>query len=152
MSRKRVSKEHAKKFDRQIRLWGQHGQANIERTHIAVLGSGPTASENLKNLVLPNVGNFTIVDDELVSESDLGNNFFVDSENIGRPRATVVTELLFEMNPDVEGKYIVKKPIEIIENDIEFFKKFTVVIATQIVGPPVHKLAAFCYLEKIPFL
>ena len=32
--------EHDKKFDRQIRLWGPHGQRALEQARIAVLGSG----------------------------------------------------------------------------------------------------------------
>jgi hypothetical protein len=35
------------------RLWGSHGQMNLETAHICCIGSGATASETLKNLVLP---------------------------------------------------------------------------------------------------
>lgn len=45
--------EHEKKYDRQMRLWGSHGQMNLETAHICIIGSGATASETLKNLVLP---------------------------------------------------------------------------------------------------
>ena len=33
--------------------------------------------ETLKNLVLPAIGYFKIIDDKLVSARDFGNNFFV---------------------------------------------------------------------------
>lgn len=45
--------EHEKKYDRQMRLWGSHGQMKLETSHIGMIGSGATASEILKNLVLP---------------------------------------------------------------------------------------------------
>lgn len=44
---------HEQKYDRQMRLWGGHGQQRIEQAHVACIGSGPTASETIKNLVLP---------------------------------------------------------------------------------------------------
>lgn len=51
------------------------------------------------------VGAFTIIDHEKVVESDLGNNFFVTQESIGKSRAQVVCELLQEMNADVNGDW-----------------------------------------------
>ena len=42
-----------------------------------MLGCTSAGTETLKNLVLPGVGSFTIVDDANVSLSDLGNDFFV---------------------------------------------------------------------------
>jgi molybdopterin/thiamine biosynthesis adenylyltransferase len=58
-------------------------------SRICVLGSTAIGTETLKNLVLPGCGNITIVDDALVKESDLGNNFFVTEEDIGKSRAEV---------------------------------------------------------------
>jgi len=110
-----------------MRLWGAHGQKLLETAHICVLGSGPTASETLKNLVLPNIGEFTIIDDAVVGESDLGNNFFVDEDSLGKPRAEVVKTWLLEMNPEVRGNHIVKKTSELL-NDLSFFDKFELVI------------------------
>ena len=49
--------EHDKKFDRQIRLWGVHGQHKLETTNIAVLNASATASETLKNLCLASTVN-----------------------------------------------------------------------------------------------
>jgi amyloid beta precursor protein binding protein 1 len=41
------------KYDRQLRLWGRHGQRALVEARILVLGAGATGSETLKNLVLP---------------------------------------------------------------------------------------------------
>merc|ERR1712168_1054501 len=105
-----------------MRLWGGHGQANIEESHICVLGSGPTASESLKNLVLPNIGEFTIVDDANVSGSDLGNNFFVTQDKIGEPRAKVVMENMLEMNGGVKGNFKEASIMSLLQADaLTFF-------------------------------
>jgi len=74
------------KYDRQTRLWGPHGQRLLSTSHIVVLGSSSAGTETLKNLVLPGVGKFTIVDDHKVSFEDIGNDFFVTEEDIGKPK------------------------------------------------------------------
>jgi len=141
---------HDQKFDRQMRLWGGHGQQKLEEAHICCLGSGPTASECLKNLVLPNVGEFTIIDDAITCEADLGNNFFVDDNGLGKPRAGVVSELLVEMNSSVKGNPVIKNPSELIASDPDFFKTFSLVIACNLPQKSLHTLAMACYNNNIP--
>ena len=60
------------KYDRQIRLWGPHGQKLLSESRILVLGATASASETLKNLVLPGIKEFTIVDDAKIEQRDLG--------------------------------------------------------------------------------
>ena len=36
--------------------------------------------------------------------SDLGNNFFLEEESLGRSRAREMTRFVCELNPDVEGQ------------------------------------------------
>eukprot|EP00762_Andalucia_godoyi_P005742 ANDGO_06474.mRNA.1 NEDD8-activating enzyme E1 regulatory subunit len=94
------------KYDRQLRLWGDHGQSRLERSSVLVLGATAVGTEFLKNLVLPNIGSFTVVDGSLITERDCGNNFFVTVDSIGQPRAEIVTKLLRELNPSVKGSYV----------------------------------------------
>ncbi len=75
------------KYDRQIRLWGGHGQKLLGTSNVLLLGANPSGTESLKNLILPAVGRFTIVDGEKVNERDCGNNFFVTKDSIGQSRA-----------------------------------------------------------------
>ena len=55
------------KYDRQIRLWGPHGQRILSSSRILLLGANPSGSETLKNLVLPGIKHFTIVDDSKIT-------------------------------------------------------------------------------------
>lgn len=60
------------KYDRQLRLWGASGQRALGSTMVVLLGSSACGTETLKNLVLPGVGSFLVVDDgddEVVSSS-----------------------------------------------------------------------------------
>lgn len=121
--------EKEKKYDRQLRLWAANGQAALESANILLFntGSGTVGVETLKNLVLPGkifpaaymymhllalgIGKFTIVDDATVDEADLGVNFFLDEDRLGKSRAQSCTELLLELNPEVQGDWFPKNKV-----------------------------------------
>lgn len=44
---------HTQRYDRQLRLWANSGQTALENARILVVGANPTATQLLKNLVLP---------------------------------------------------------------------------------------------------
>ena len=104
-----------RKYDRQLRLWAASGQQSLEDARVLLVNSdgpwddqgtgvsGVVGVETLKNLVLPGIGGFTIVDPATVTETDLGVNFFLEEESLGKSRAEETCRLLRELNPDVEG-------------------------------------------------
>ena len=62
-----------RRYDRQLRIWGEAGQARLEGAHVCLLTCGPTGTEALKNLVLGGIAAFTLVDGAKVTPADLGN-------------------------------------------------------------------------------
>ncbi|OWA51852.1 NEDD8-activating enzyme E1 regulatory subunit [Hypsibius exemplaris] len=121
-----------KKYDRQLRLWGDHGQAALEKARVCLIGATATGTEILKNLVLPGLGSFCIVDSETVKMGDLGSNFFVTAQDIGGFRAEAATRLLLEMNSDVKGQYMTDTLESLVANRPSFFQHFTIVIAADV--------------------
>lgn len=109
-----------RKYDRQLRLWAASGQQALEDAQVLLVnsdgpwgsqgagGSGVVGVETLKNLVLPGIGGFTIVDPATVTETDLGVNFFLEEESLGKSRAEETCRLLRELNPDVQGNFQTK--------------------------------------------
>lgn len=143
--------EHDKKYDRQLRLWGTDGQARLEKSQICLLGAGPEGTETIKNLVLPGVGRFTIIDGEKVAARDLTNNFFVTESELGQNRAEVVAAWLRELNPDVEQvNPIVKDPVTLIEENPDFVTSYTFILTTTLPESTMLKLADACHRHKIP--
>uniref|UniRef100_A0A7S0EYA2 NEDD8-activating enzyme E1 regulatory subunit n=1 Tax=Hanusia phi TaxID=3032 RepID=A0A7S0EYA2_9CRYP len=129
---------NSERKDRSIRLWGERGQLALERGHVCVLNATVVATEVLKNLVLPGVGAFTIVDSHRVSERDLGNNFFVTQESIGEPRCHEVMKNLLELNEEVKGNAVDEDACEIIMSNLDFFDDFSCVIVSDL--PEKHLL------------
>jgi amyloid beta precursor protein binding protein 1 len=108
-----------KKYDRQLRLWGANGQQALEEAHVLLLnsGAGVVGIETLKNLILPGVGHFTIVDGKKVEEEDLGVNFFLEESSLGKSRAEEYCKFLRGLNPEVEGHGIQKDVEEFLRKE-----------------------------------
>jgi amyloid beta precursor protein binding protein 1 len=104
---------HTQRYDRQLRLWASSGQASLESAKILVLGASHLGACVLKNLILPGIGSFTLVDGCSVGRYDLGNNFFVASDSKGQSRAKEVQKNLCELNPSVKGRTIAEDPLSV---------------------------------------
>ncbi|KAK6332233.1 hypothetical protein TWF696_002954 [Orbilia brochopaga] len=140
-----------KKYDRQLRLWGAGGQEALERAHILLINATAAGTETLKNLVLPGIGRFTIIDDAVVKDEDLGSNFFLDDSSIGLPRAKKACELLCELNPDVQGDYIDDNITNLIQSSPEKLEDFTTIIVTgDVPVSTILSLDSLLYPTDIP--
>ena len=80
------------KYDRQLRLWGATGQKALSESHVLLVNADAAGTETLKNLVLPGLGNFTILDDAEITPQDAGCNFFVPT-GFSKHRAEVCSKL-----------------------------------------------------------
>eukprot|EP00871_Galdieria_phlegrea_P004796 jgi/Galph1/5317/GphlegSOOS_G3909.1 len=142
------------RYDRQIRFWGEHGQAALKNCSVYLLGASATGTETLKNLILPGVGSFTIVDVEDCSSRDLGRNFFVDENavNCHKKRAQVCEQLLQELNEEVRGSSSLIE-IEQFLNDLSIQDSVTpIFIFCLREQRNLLKASQFCWERNIPFV
>lgn len=144
--------DKSKKYDRQLRLWGDHGQAALELSQVCLINANGLGTEILKSLVLPGIGAFTIVDGKKVTEEDIGCNFFLDFDSCGKSRAQVATQLLLELNPDVRGDYVDEDVEQLLENSADFFNNFTVVIGSSLTERVLIPLSKKLWELDIPFI
>jgi amyloid beta precursor protein binding protein 1 len=142
----------SKKYDRQLRLWGDHGQSSLESAKICLVNATATGTEILKNLILPGIGSFTIVDDHKVSGADAGSNFFLDGNSIGQSRAQATTDFLLELNEDVCGDYIEDTVENLLEKCATFFNTYQLVIVTNLHERSLLRLAAVLWDSDVPLL
>ncbi|XP_070500882.1 nedd8-activating enzyme E1 regulatory subunit [Chironomus tepperi] len=144
--------DKSRKYDRQIRLWGDHGQSLLENSQICLINANALGTEILKGLVLPGIGSFTIIDHNLVTEEDIGSNFFLESSSLGENRAKCCTQYLQELNPDVNGESIDENVDNIIANNSDFFKNFSVVVACSLTEKSLIKLSNLLWDFNIPLI
>ncbi|PAA76528.1 hypothetical protein BOX15_Mlig028533g3 [Macrostomum lignano] len=151
-SRSQLPTPKAKKYDRQLRLWGDHGQQAIEQARVLLIGANAVGTETLKNMVLPGVGSFTIMDHRRVTEEDCGSNFFVELARIGEPRAKVCAELLRELNEDVIGDFLEDRLDVLLQRDPGFFTGFSLVIASGVRHSDLLVLSDLLYDRDVPLI
>lgn len=144
--------EKNKQYDRQLRLWGDHGQTALENGHICLINATALGTEALKSIVLPGVGSITIVDDKVVTEDDIGNNFFLECTSIGLNRGTEALKLLLELNPAVKGHAVQEPPDQILQETPDFFKSFSLVIATAVSAKTIQSLAQHLWDINVPLV
>eukprot|EP00007_Cunea_sp_BSH-02190019_P005679 CAMPEP_0174235246 /NCGR_PEP_ID=MMETSP0417-20130205/4762_1 /TAXON_ID=242541 /ORGANISM="Mayorella sp, Strain BSH-02190019" /LENGTH=583 /DNA_ID=CAMNT_0015313731 /DNA_START=15 /DNA_END=1766 /DNA_ORIENTATION=+ len=121
----------SERYDRQLRMWGAAGQEALESAHVCLIGSQAVGTELLKNLVLPGIGAFTILDDAKVSAADSGTNFFIHTADVGKNRAEVTSRYLSELNPNVAADYDQRSPSSVVSEDAACFLQFSIVIVAN---------------------
>ncbi|KAH9048046.1 hypothetical protein EDB84DRAFT_1557192 [Lactarius hengduanensis] len=130
-----------RRYDRQLRLWAATGQSALESARVLVIGSSATATSILKNLVLPGIGHFTLLDHDHVSSADAGNNFFFDGPtSIGRNRAEEAVRLLAELNDSVDACADTRDVADVLASDPSYFLGFSIIITHNL--PPCVRQAS----------
>ena len=128
------------------RLWAASGQSALESSRILVISGTATSTSILKNLVLPGIGHFTILDSLNATPEDAGNNFFLEGpSSIGKSRAEEAVRLLGELNDGVEGKADLRSLEEVLNSDKEWISDFTIVIAHNLEAGLLERLSTLLW-------
>ncbi|KAH7349408.1 ThiF family protein [Plectosphaerella cucumerina] len=118
-------------YDRQIRLWGLQAQQRIRGANVLLITMKALANEVAKNLVLAGIGSLTILDGDVVTEADLGSQFFLSAAegHIGRNRAEAASAAIARLNPRVR---VIVDQESIKAKGTSYFAAFDVVVATDL--------------------
>ncbi|KAM3417942.1 hypothetical protein BST61_g6154 [Cercospora zeina] len=115
-------------YDRQIRLWGAKAQEQIRRAKVLLISLRAVGTEIAKNLTLAGIQELTIVDSDEVTEDDLGSQFFLREEDIGKTRAEAAIPRIQELNPRVTVKSHGSLQ-DLLMKDQTYYAPFSCVIA-----------------------
>lgn len=93
-------------FSRTEMLLGSPAMEKLAGAHVAVFGLGGVGSWCAEALARAGVGKLTLVDDDMVSLSNLNRQVQATHSSLGQPKAIAMSVRLREINP--EGKYVAK--------------------------------------------
>uniref|UniRef100_T1JKN5 NEDD8-activating enzyme E1 regulatory subunit n=1 Tax=Strigamia maritima TaxID=126957 RepID=T1JKN5_STRMM len=136
--------DKTKKYDRQLRLWGEHGQTSLESCQVCLINATATGTEILKSASDHSRLSMEIKLPEKMLE--------INKDSIGKNRGQIATQLLLELNSDVRGDFVDETPEQLLQNNSVFFNSYSVVIATSLKESTLLNLAAYLWEVNIPLL
>lgn len=92
----------SERFSRTAMLLGEEALKKLQGSHIAVFGIGGVGSYTAEALVRGGVGKITVVDSDIVSESNINRQLFATCATVGESKVEVAAKRLCEINPNVE--------------------------------------------------
>lgn len=125
----KLSEDEIALYDRQIRLWGMAAQARMRSAKVLLINLSSIGTEVCKNIVLSGFGSLTILDNHIVTEEDLGSQFFVSSLDVGSKRLDAAKVRVQDLNPRVD---ITFDSDDFKSKNKEYFSEFDLVIGSQL--------------------
>ena len=98
-----LSAEELERYARHIvlREVGGPGQAALKRARVLVIGAGGLGAPALMYLAAAGVGTLGVVDDDVVSLSNLQRQIIHATPDVGRPKVETSSEEIQRINPHV---------------------------------------------------
>ncbi|MDB5250354.1 MAG: moeB [Segetibacter sp.] len=96
--------EISQRYNRQILLpeFGEAGQQKLLQAKVLVIGAGGLGCPVLQYLAAAGVGTIGIVDDDVVSLSNLHRQVLYSTNDVGLPKVERATAVLKNLNPGIE--------------------------------------------------
>ncbi len=99
----KLTEQDLRRYQRHLTLkgFGLHGQEKLRNTKVLVIGAGGLGCPILLYLTAAGVGELGIVDDDVVSLSNLQRQVLYGDADIGKPKAEVAATVLSRLNPTI---------------------------------------------------
>lgn len=142
-------------YSRQLYVMGRDAQKRMSASNVLLLGLNGLGVEIAKNIILAGVKSLTIVDPTLTTMRDLGSQFYLSEEDVGKPRANRRSiAKLAELNQYVRVSLHKTGCSNILENTEEqqFVSQFQVVVMVDQTLKSSEDMDTFCHTHDIAFI
>lgn len=85
-------------------LIGEEGLKKLNNANILVVGIGGVGGFVVEALVRAGIGKITLIDNDVVSESNINRQIIATTKTIGKPKVEVMEERIKDINPDITTK------------------------------------------------
>lgn len=101
-----LSERERERYKRQMMLFGDEGQELLKKAHIFIAGAGGLGSPVSVYLAVAGIGTLTVVDRDVVDQSNLNRQILHYDCDIGRKKTESAEEKLRTINPDITVRVI----------------------------------------------
>ena len=92
--------DRMRRFGGIARLYGDAGLARLAKSRVCVIGIGGVGSWAVESFARSAIGSITMIDLDVVSESNINRQLVATQEQIGRDKTVVMKERLAQINPE----------------------------------------------------
>ena len=96
-----LSERERERYKRQILLFGEEGQERLKEAKIFIAGAGGLGSPVAIYLAVAGVGTLTVVDSDVVDQTNLNRQILHSDRDIGKKKTVSAEGKLQEINPDI---------------------------------------------------
>ena len=97
-----IEQNYERRFGGVKRLYGDQALINFKKSHIIVVGIGGVGSWVVEALARSGIGKITMIDMDIVSESNINRQLPALSSTIGKDKTKIMMERVKEINPDCD--------------------------------------------------
>ena len=90
------------KFSRTELLLGEEAMQKLNKSKVAIFGIGGVGSYSLEALARVGIGSFVLIDNDVVSISNINRQLIANVNTIGLPKVEVAKERVLSINPNAE--------------------------------------------------
>ena len=101
------------RWDRQVRALGRKGQAAIQGARVAIVGLGGTGSVVAQQLAYLGVSDFTLIDPDVVDETNLNRLVGATPSDVGLPKTEIAKRLIQAASPDASVSVVCRDVTDI---------------------------------------
>ncbi len=94
------------RYARQVLLFGEEGQEKLKKSHIFIAGAGGLGSPVSYYLAAAGIGTITLVDRDVVEQTNLNRQILHFDEDIGKKKVRSAEDKLSRLNPDITVRVI----------------------------------------------
>lgn len=111
-------------FSRTELLINKEGIEKLKNAKVAIFGIGGVGSYVVESLARAGVGNFILVDNDIVSISNLNRQLIATHKTVGMPKVEVSKNRILEINPDanieIYQEFFMPETAGIIDNTVSY--------------------------------
>lgn len=108
-------------------LIGEDGISNLQKSHVIIFGVGGVGGYVAEGLARAGIGNFTLVDKDVISESNINRQIIALTSTVGMSKTRAMKERILLINP--LANVIVKDQFFLPENSDEYdFSQYSYVV------------------------
>lgn len=126
------------------------GQQKLLASHVAVVGAGGLGSPVLQYLAASGVGTLTIIDDDIVDETNLQRQVIHQQQSVGSAKVTSAKNAIAALNPDI---IVNTQPVRLAQANVaELLANADLVIIGTDNFSSRYLVNAYCKEQKLPLV